>query len=232
MIDLGTTTFHIQVPSLPPSELESYSTSLFDTWESSVAQSLAIDDYALSLRIEEGSVRGLAKIAAFLGALYIGIGEYGSFINGLQVIRDQVAIVSAELTNSALIGLPAPTRAPKIRRSGAALAKLQTLFNKVQRGDLTADEAMQEAVALLGSDGSEAPQFMSALHSALTDAPRFPQQISLPYESQNEDFVEVDRLPHAPIPSLPRPAPAVDRFRVEVWRDSKRAERHVTLIKL
>jgi hypothetical protein len=232
VIDLGTTSFHVQVPSLPPNELESFSTSLFDTWERSVEQTLILNDYALSLRIEEGSVKGLGKVAAVLGALYLGIGEYGSFINGLQVIRSQVTTVSTVLTDSALLGLPGATRAPKIRRSGATLAKLQTLFNKVQRGELTADNAMREARALLGNDGVEAPEFMTALHSALADAPQFPQQMPLPYELQDYEVVEQDYPPRLPVPSPPRPTPPADHFRVEVWRDSKKSERHVTLVKL
>lgn len=231
MIDLGTTSFHIQVPSLPASELESFSIALFDTWERSVERTLILNDYALSLRIEEGSVKGLGKVAAVLGALYLGIGEYGSFINGLQIIRSQVASVSTVLTDSALLRLPATTTAPKIRRSGATLAKLQTLFNKVQRGELTADDAMREARVLLGNDGAETPEFMTALHSALANAPQFPQQMPLPYELQGDEVVEQDHPPRLPTPSPPRPSPSADHFRVEVWRDSKKSERHVTLVK-
>lgn len=229
MIDLGTASFHIQVPSLPTSELESFSISLFETWDRSVEQGLALNDYALSLRIEEGSVKGLGRVAAALGALYIGIGQYGSFINGLQVIRSQVVTVTTVLTDSASLGLSGVTRAPTIRRSGATLATLQTLFNKVQRGELSANDAMREARALLGDDGAGSPDFMTALQSALEDAPRFPQQMPLPYDLQDDEVIELDRPQRSPAPPQPRPAPPVDHFLVEVWRDSKKSERHVTL---
>ena len=33
MINIGTTDFHLNVPSLPVEEFESYSTQLFDEWE-------------------------------------------------------------------------------------------------------------------------------------------------------------------------------------------------------
>lgn len=184
------------------------------------------------MRIEEGSVKGLGKVAATLGALYIGLGQYGSFINSLQVIRSQIVTVTTALTDSASLGLPGATRAPKIRRSGAALAKLQTLFNKVQRGELSANDAMQEARALLGDDGAGSPDFMTALQSALEDAPRFPQQMPLPYELEDDEIVELDRPQRPPAPPQPRPAPSADLFRVDVWRDSKKSERHVTLVKL
>jgi hypothetical protein len=184
------------------------------------------------LRIEEGSVKGLGKVAATLAALYFGIGQYGSFINGLQVIRSQVATVTTALTDSASLGLPGAICAPKIRRCGATLAKLQTLFNKVQRGELSVNDAMGEARVLLGDDGAGSPDFMTALQSALEDAPRFPQQIPLPYELQDDEVIELDRAQHPPVPPQPRPAPPEDLFRVEVWRDSKKSERHVTLVKL
>lgn len=232
MIDLGTASFHIQVPSLPPGELESFSTSLFDAWERSVAHGLTLNDYALSLRIEEGSVKGLGRLAATLGVLYIGIGQYGSFINGLQVIRSQVGTVTTALTDNASLGLLGATRAPKIRRSGATLAKLQTLFNKVQRGELSAHDAMREARALLGDEGADTRDFMTALQSALEDAPRFPQQIPFPYELPADEALELASSQQPPTPPQPRPAPPVDRFRVEVWRDSKKSERHVTLVKV
>lgn len=232
MIDLGTTSFYMQVPSLPPKELEAFSTSLFDKWERSVEQGLSLNDYALALRIEEGSVKGLGKIAAALGAIYIGIGQYGSFIDGLHVIRSQVVAVSTALTDSASSGLLGANHAPRIRRSGATLAKLQTLFNKVQSGELSANAAMNEAKVLLGDEGAGAPDFMAALRSALQNAPRFPHQMPLPYELPDDEVIELDRPQRPQAPSQPRPVPPVDHFRVEVWRDSKKSERHVTLIKL
>jgi len=231
VIDLGKTSFYMQVPSLSPKELESFSTSLFDTWERSVEQGLALNDYALALRIEEGSVKGLGKIAAALGALYIGIGQYGSFIDGLHVIRSQVVAVTTALTDASS-GLLGSSHAPRIHRSGAALAKLQTLFNKVQSGELSATAAMSEAKVLLGDDGAGSPDFMAALQSAMEDAPRFPQQMPLPYELPDDELIESDRPQRPRAPSQPRPAPPADHFRVEVWRDSKKSERHVALIKL
>lgn len=232
MIDIGTTSFHIHVPSLPPSELESFSTSLFDTWERHVERGLSLTDYALSLRIEEGSVKGLGRVAAALGALYIGIGQYGSFIDGLQVIRSQVASVNSSLAENASSGLLGAIRTPKIRKSGGALAKLQTLFNKVQHGELSADDAMYQARILLGDESASSPEFMIALQSALEDAPRFPQQIPLPYELTDEAIIELDRSRRLPTPPEPRPVPPANHFRVEVWRDSKKSKRHVTLVKL
>jgi len=75
------------VPSLPPQDFESYSTNLFDEWEKSVERTLILPDYSISLEVEEGSIKGGGKIAVALSAPYFGIGNYGSFISGLETIR-------------------------------------------------------------------------------------------------------------------------------------------------
>jgi hypothetical protein len=101
MIDLGTTEFVIDVPSMPRAAFEAYSTQLFDEWEAYVGRKLALPDYALVLHIEEGSVKGRGKIAVILGALYLGIGQYGDFMSGLQTIRGQVSSVGDYLAKEA-----------------------------------------------------------------------------------------------------------------------------------
>jgi hypothetical protein len=111
------------------------------------------------------------------------------------------------------------------------LAKLQTLFAKVQKGELSVDDAMSRATALLGDDAASSPNFMGALKSSLESAPRFAQQIELPY-----DLVEVpvmERLETAPrVPRPHHPMPPAEQYRVEVWRESKKAARHVTITKI
>jgi hypothetical protein len=91
MIDLGSTDFYFRVPSMPRKEFEAYSSQLFDIWDAHVGRELSLEDYALSLEVEEGSVKGRGTILAGLLALYVGIGQYGSFIRGIQTIRGQVA---------------------------------------------------------------------------------------------------------------------------------------------
>jgi len=75
MINIGTTDFFIGVPCMPRNEFEMYSTRLFDEWEAQVDKTLTLSDYSIALELEEGSVKGVGKIAACLGALYIGIGQ-------------------------------------------------------------------------------------------------------------------------------------------------------------
>ncbi|MDE1943419.1 MAG: hypothetical protein KGI47_09780 [Betaproteobacteria bacterium] len=103
MIDIGTTDFYIDVPSMAKNEFEKYSVRLFDEWEEFIKTGLMLPDYRLALEVEEGSVKGVGRIAVALYALYLGIGNYGSFISGLQTIHDQVNAVGDYLANQAVV---------------------------------------------------------------------------------------------------------------------------------
>lgn len=139
MINLGATDFYIDVPSLSRHELEKYSTKLFGEWESYVGKALKIPDYALALEVEEGSVKGVAKIAATIYALYIGVGQYGSFISGVQTIQGQINASGNFLASHVAMPFAADDVKPKIKKHTGSLGELQRLFLKVQQGRLTAE---------------------------------------------------------------------------------------------
>lgn len=227
MIDIGTTDFYFAVPSLTKRRLERYSLHLFDRWEQNVEENLHVPDYSLALEIEEGSVKGKAKIAVALGALYLGIGNYGSFISGLQIVRDQVVTVSDMLAKTAGQQLERDFEGSRIRKRSGTLGALQRLFVKVQRGELTPEQATNEAEALIGDDAKESPEFMAELSKSLAEAPRFHEQVPLPLESTEEILIggqpHRDRRP--PKPSTPL-WPVSSHLRVEVWRKSKKDKKN------
>lgn len=232
MIDLGTTDFYIGVPSMPRHEFEEYSTRLFDEWEVRVEQTLALPDYSLALQVEEGSVNGVGKIAVVLGALYVGIGNYGSFISGLQTIRDQVSSVGDFLVKRAVDPFESSNLEPRVRKRGGSLSHLQRLFVKVQRGEMTAEQALREAETIFGDDAATAPEFMQKLHESFEQTPLFPQQLPLPLDTLEQELPSSnkERLPR---PSRPKPSlPPPQQLRVEVWRESKKGQRKVRVIQL
>ena len=232
MIEIGTTDFLISVPSLPRNEFKRYSTQLFDAWDRRVEQILMLPDYSISLEVEEGSVKGGGKIAVALGALYLGIGNYGSFISGLQIIRGQVTSVGEALVKHATspFGKGIST---KVKKRGGALAQLQGLFNKVQNGEMTSDQAMREAEVILGEGTESAPEFMSTLQKSLETAPKFHKQILLLDESFEEetDILTVGKKKRVRLPS-PKPIPSGQQYRVEIWRESKKDKKNVRVTKL
>jgi hypothetical protein len=234
MIDLGTTDFYIATPSMPSSEFERYSTHLFDIWEIHVGQILALPDYSLLLEIEEGSVKGVGRIGAVLGALYIAIGNYGDFVQGIQTIRSQVSSVGDYLADQAFNPFAQSSCKAKVRKRSGSLGQLQRLFNKVQSRELTPEQAMIEAEGIFSEEASSNPAFMCDLQKSLETLPLVHQQTSLLPGSTDEELEiltrEVERKPR---PSRQHPsAPPPQHIRVEVWRESKNDQRKVRVIQL
>lgn len=233
MAVIGSTDFYIGVRSLPKRQFQEYSAHLFDEWEIYVDRELQLPDYSLSLVVEEGSIKAVGRIAAALGVLYIGIGQYGSFISGLQIIQGQVRTVSGYLGERAGAPFQSSREKPKVRRSGGSLARLQTLFVKVQRGELSVDEAMAESERIFGHELDEAIDFKRELRASLEQAPLLPKQLALPLADVEGEEIYLDQLPRKPRQPLPRqPMPNPDLYRVEIIRGSRRGERSVRVISL
>lgn len=234
MIALGATDFYIDVPSLPRHEFERYSTKLFDEWEAYVGQVLKIPDYALALEVEEGSIKGGAKIAAALYALYIGIGQYGSFISGIQTIQGQISSVGDFLAAHATTPFSSSEVKPKIKKHSGSLGQLQRLFFKVQQGKITTEQAMLEAEIMFGDEAESEPDFMSEMKSSFENMPLLAKQLKLPLNIVEQDvFLQVSDKKRQPRAPRPKPEPPMgQQFRVEVWRDSKKDKRKVRVIKL
>lgn len=234
MANIGTTDFYIGVPTLPRKEFEVYSNQLFDEWESHVGSSLKLSDYSLAIEVEEGSIKAVGKVAATLGVIYLGIGQYGSFISGLQTIHNQVKSVGEYFGERAGAPFESSAAKPKIRKRGESLARLQNLFVKVQRGNITVEMAMIETEAIFGSEVDDTPGFMDDLRSSLEKTPLLPQQMQLPLVgSDGKEIIMEGEKQKTSTPSQPRtPAPIADQFRVEVWRESRKSKRNVRLISL
>lgn len=234
MIYLGGTDFYIDVPSLPRHEFEQYSTKLFDKWEAYVEKALKIPDYSLALEVQEGSIKGGAKIAATLGALYFGVGQYGSFISGLQTIQAQVSAVGSFLATQAVTPFSYSKVKPKIKKYNGSLGELQRLFHRVQMGEITAEQAMLKAEFILGDEARSESHFMAELKDSFERTRLVARQLDLPLNSLGKDTIpQADNKKRKP--RLPRPEPELpigQQFRVEVWRDSKKEKRKVRIIQL
>lgn len=231
MAGIGTTSLYISVSTLSRDEFELYSTRLFDDWETYVANVLKLPDYSLALEVEEGSIKAVGRIAATLGVLYIGIGQYGSFISGIQTIQNQIRTVGDYLGERAVEPFGV---SPQITKRGDSLARIQTLFVKVQQRQLTVEEAMLETEAIFGSELEAAPEFVSELRNSLEKAPLYPEQTELELLDVNGSPLtpstrkkEKKRLP---TPSSPMPDP--DQYRVEIWRENRRSKRNIRVVKL
>jgi len=234
MIDLGSTEFVLAIPSVPEAELKRLSTRLFDSWESYVGNSLSVPDYSLFLQVEEGSVRGAATVGAVLTAIYFGIGNYGDFISGLRTINEQLGAASEFLGENAAKVFSCPESRMTSKRQAGTLAGLQRLFVRVQKGELTPEQAMQRAQEVLGEEAASAPGFLEDLAKSLFDCPRFHEQQHLPFIERPDGLL----VPTLPVPRTPKPTPLRSdlgpplHLRVEVWRESKRKRKQTRVVKL
>lgn len=234
MIDIGSTNFLIGVPSLPPDEFELYSTKLFDEWDLAIERGLTLPDYSISLEIEEGSIKGAARIGVTLTALYIGIAQYGSFISGLKIIGEQISYVNSALFENAKAPFTCDERLTTSRKNGGTLSRLHRLFSKVQNGAMTPDQAILEAVKLLGQEADENPKFIQELKSSLENAPLDPVQLRLIDDNPIECIESKILTPNKPT-RLPRPKPdkipIPQHYKVEIWRTSKKDKKQIKVTK-
>jgi hypothetical protein len=101
MVDVVESWFYIQSPEFDRDFLESRSSLLFNRWDKRVAQTLQLEDYSLTLVVEEGSIKGLATVVAPFYLLYFAIGQYGSFVSGVNAIYAQSEYVTTAVFGDA-----------------------------------------------------------------------------------------------------------------------------------
>jgi len=229
MLNIGQTSFDISVPSLPADEFEFYSTNLFDVWEKEIKKAMSFGDYAISLEVEEGSIKGKGKIAVAAGVLYFGIGNYGDFIGGLEAIYSQVTYIGEQLFQSAKSPVGGNSVRATKRTNAGAVSTMRRLFEGVRSGSLSVDQAMEEFEKMLGDELPENADFVKEMRGQLEAAPSYPEQLSLVQDDWEEgELLEPPRSPRSP---RPKPTPPQEQLRIEIWRESKNDRKHVKFTK-
>lgn len=233
MLEVVTTSFYIKAPAFEKEDFAHYSTQLFDEWDSHVESYLNLPDYAVTLVIEEGSIKGTGKVAATLGALYLAIGNYGGFVSGVQAIRDQASYVTNALFDQAKQQFGCRSTRGNSKQSGGEIFYLNNLFERVQRGQITTDQAMEEIQNRWDKDAINSPDFLNNLARSLEKAPRHPEQIPMSEEFW-EPCEEIEAPPRKPkqkvlrVPEFPIP----QHYRIEIFRPRKGGDKKVKLTKL
>ncbi len=233
MINLGELHFHVGVPNLSKHELESYSSDLFDQWEHHLSSALNLSDFSILLEIEDGSIHGKTKIGAAIAVLYIGIGQYGSFINGLQTIRRQVTDAGDYLSDKVYSDYKSSGASFKVSKRGGNLGQLERLFHGVQNHELSVEDAMEKAEKILGDEAKSSPEFVSQLKKSLEETPLNPEQLDFEFEELLESDVSEEE-PQKPKPCRsPRPTPAaIIHNRVEIWRETKTGKKKIKITQI
>jgi hypothetical protein len=233
MLDVVTTSFYIKAPMFEREAFEKYSTELFDEWDRYVEKHLGLPEYAVTLVVEEGSIKGAARIGATLGALYLAIGNYGSFISGVQIIREQAGHITNALFDEAKNSFGCKSTRGNSKQSSGEIYYLKNLFERVQRGQVTPDQAVSEVQDRWGHEASNSPEFLQDLAQSLARAPRHPEQLPMVDEFW-EPCGEQEALPptlkprRPPLPGAPIP----QQYRIEIFRSKKGGQKKVKLTKL
>ncbi len=228
MIDLGSAKFLIKIPALSEDQLEAYTTELFESWERLAEDLIAVPDYSLYLEVEEGSVKGIGKISAYLYALYLGIGQYDGFVSGVKTISSQIQASSEFLVKNAVAPFSEQFADSSCRKSSGQLGRLERLLRKVQAGSITPEIAAAKAEGIFKEDAEDCPEFMDSMKQAFLGTPPAPEQLDLDMDMQLGD-TQTNRIVSTPrLPSEERPAlPSKEKYRVEIWRRSKRGRREI-----
>ena len=235
MLDVVTTSFYIKAAAFEKDEFAHYSTALFDEWDSYVETHLDLADYAVTLVIEEGSIKGAAKIAATAGVLYIAIGNYGSFISGVQTIREQASYITNALFDQAKDRFGCKSTRGNSKQSSGEIFYLKNLFERVQREQITPDQAVDEVQNRWGHEAASSPEFLQDLATSLAKAPRHPEQLPMSDEfwepCANIEAPEREPKPKPKLPRVPE-VPIPQHYRIEIFRPRKGDSKKIKLTKL
>jgi len=236
MIEVGSVSIFIPIKKLSKLELEDYSISLFDSWENDLNNILAIPDYSIILEVEDGSIGIKGKIAAGAIALYTGVAQYGSFISGVEIISKQASVAINSLASKATKNHTTKENPPTIRKSGGDLVRIRNLVHKVQQGKISVEYAVREIEKILEKSQESSSLLMREIESSLNNSPIYPEQgkFDFGFGAPLEIVKEPKSINNSPLNRVPVNLPNhyQDRFRIELWRESKRGEKNLRIIKV
>jgi len=115
-----------------------------------------------------------------------------------------------------------------VSKNEGALSRLHRLFDKVQSGVLTADEAMIEVKTLFGEKVSQFQNLFVNCNSSLKMHHGIQSSLSL----IDEEWEECAEEPTEGKKRTPRPIPIPQHYRIEIWRESKKDKKHVRVTNL
>jgi hypothetical protein len=235
LITIGEARFYLDAPDLDDQALRDYATALFVDFDSAAAELLPLSDYGIHLDVEEGSIKGKGAIFATATALYLGIGHFGDFVQGVQEISRISKAVVGRLIEVAPRKLNHQRSGLTWKRSDSAkLGQLERLFYDVKLGTLDPSEATQRAVDILSEEDEIPENILGEIATSIGRIQLDPKQIDLPWPAEG-DLEMVSSRPERPRQRKPTPdkiALPSHRLRVEVYREGKHGKTIVRVIHL
>lgn len=223
MIDIGSSTFYLSSPNFSKDELEAYADQLFDEWSAYVEDILGLDDYALVLELESGSLKAKNKIKATAIAVVVFIATYDDISSGIKTLHSDVSLASAYVTKQASKIFKDVNERPKIVHRSEALGKMGKVYDRVYKGAITVDEAISEIRNILDNDERLDKDFESSLRKSFSEVPA-QQLIIFDDDSSNQnpsDCLAKNKDESPKKKSKSRNFAVTERYKVEIVRNSK-----------
>lgn len=217
MIDIVRASFNFDTPAPPEDDLIAYARRVFDKMDAAAEGLLPFEDYSLYLAVEEGSVKGFGKVAVYASAFVTCVAQYGSFIQGLEIIKRQgndvaQAIIRAASGDEMMQNIPIRTRV-----DAGKVARLKRLFVKVRDREIGPEEATQQALTVLDPTKTELPpDAQTKIAVAFRSLRLNPEQLPLDLEIR-ENAVP----PYIPTPRQKKSMPAEQHLLVVIERKEK-----------
>lgn len=230
-LEIGLTEFTLDVPIMPAKALEAYSSRVFDRWESRLAADVPLPDYSLHLEIVEGSLKGKGRIWVATAKFVAAVSVSGGLISAVKEISWAVRSGGTYLAQVAAEPYADVEPHLRVKRSTAKLGEIERLITRVQSGQLERGEAAILAQALFEEDEPGAAELATIVCNTIGTVQRTPTQLVLPLEEFETLMISKPETPSPP-PRRPKPkseVPLPERFRAEVWRESKKGRKHITV---
>lgn len=237
MVDIVTSNFYLKAGEYNKEDFEAYSIDLFEKWSSDVKDAITFEDYSLYLVVEEGSIKGVGKVVAgSLTALYFGIASYGSFVSGVKTISSQADYVTQQLFTSAKLIFDTETKPGNTRKTTGSIQYLRGLFERVERKEMTPDQAIENIINYFGDEAYSVPGFIEDVSKSFYQLEKLPDQ--LPFDGEFfpmpvEAAPEILENKGTRTPQKPPPKPdPTDHYRIVITRSSRSQDRKVTISKI
>jgi hypothetical protein len=139
-------------------ELTSAATELYDIARRITGEHVRAFPVSITVRVEQGSTKARTLVKASLAAVLVGLTKYGEIRDGIDHVRNDVGKALDEISRrSARIFEVAGE--PKQTRRRAFVEDIAQIFGAVERGALSADEAMAEVGLILSRLPKEDREF-------------------------------------------------------------------------
>ena len=196
-----------------------------DRTEIAVREFLPQLEVTIAASAEEASLKTRTKVLATAGAIYIGIGNFGGFADGVREIVSVSRQAMSHVNEQIIEEVASPSATIRTRVDTGLPGKLARLFERVESGELTAHEAQCEANSILRRVPEPTPNGMSGdIQSEISRLAKHAPEVQRRWAVAP---VQTPEVTERPLPDAPdSETPPLSVRRAEVWIDERRRRHH------